>query len=790
MSQPSARQIDSDEASEPAPYALASVYPRHIAWLVQPGEWKRFEAIVRHNCTIQGGYFNVVIPLSTEGRILPSYLPFLRNYDADLIILPPCDVGRLDLQSMRLLPYGQIPWDSIDDIIPISPGAYSSGQNASIEPWPIQRDHLPDKRPLVAVADPAHPDLSKLAYVACGDVGPHPPMINVYDGVKELDAFGYRETFLSTAIRQDCREGSITARFSGSSDVVPAPDRYALKEMIRDECQFPLTDPVRILEACCQAQHRPFFRRTFIGETIAYARRGGTPHRTTGTTRRDIPALVILTSEHFDMQEAVLFWNLRANLINVAWLPFSLLARRTNDIVTWLESDLGGSYFTAMVGSGNVAFCTTATDQSANLDAVVHEITASQKSTFIIPSQYTVESLIGYNAVRPCIVTEHVPVSHDRLRRDVSIRLPTPPSPGYYSLKVECRGLVIPSVRSVVNEYVSSEKVMTGRGATYLPRARADRDGNAMLQVSEGGVVRLGVPSGEEVFKTIVHSAGLSGVEISSAGRYHSDFVNRCGDLSRAVALLSRAPYRQLLELLSDNSDTVKSGWVLDHPSKRRALHHLDLRAALGLATPDRCEEYFRSVSDHLSSEVLELLEKGIIERGFLLRCKRCSFASWYPIRLVTDRYECARCMESQVYGSNPLWLYKLSEVVFQAMVSGMATSILACGWMKGRSKRAFSWYPDSDVYLSDDRNRYRNTDILCISDGRIFIGEAKTGQDIERDQFDFYGDLCTKLLLDGVIFATSAKRWSRATIGRINQLRASTSADVIVLTGEDLYGV
>ncbi len=47
-------------------FALASVYPRSIAWIIRLNEWDRFEKIVKYNCAMVGGYFNIFIPFTEQ----------------------------------------------------------------------------------------------------------------------------------------------------------------------------------------------------------------------------------------------------------------------------------------------------------------------------------------------------------------------------------------------------------------------------------------------------------------------------------------------------------------------------------------------------------------------------------------------------------------------------------------------------------------------------------------------------------------------------------------------------
>jgi hypothetical protein len=99
-------------------FALASVYPRSIAWLIRLGEWERFVKIINYNCAMVGGYFNVFIPLTGEDTITEEYQRFMLDYDPDLIVMAPCMApNQLDYVSSRLHPFGVIPWEAIGQFV-------------------------------------------------------------------------------------------------------------------------------------------------------------------------------------------------------------------------------------------------------------------------------------------------------------------------------------------------------------------------------------------------------------------------------------------------------------------------------------------------------------------------------------------------------------------------------------------------------------------------------------------------------------------------------------------------
>ena len=69
-----------------------------------------------------------------------------------------------------------------------------------------------------------------------------------------------------------------------------------------------------------------------------------------------------------------------------------------------------------------------------------------------------------------------------------------------------------------------------------------------------------------------------------------------------------------------------------------------------------------------------------------------------------------------------------------------------------------------------------------------MFIGEAKSNDVIEGDQFSFYEDMCKRLDPDGVVFANSKQRWNNGTESRIEKLKDWFKGEVTVLTSKKLY--
>jgi hypothetical protein len=178
------------------------------------------------------------------------------------------------------------------------------------------------------------------------------------------------------------------------------------------------------------------------------------------------------------------------------------------------------------------------------------------------------------------------------------------------------------------------------------------------------------------------------------------------------------------------------------------------------------------------------LLKKGIPEKGFVLKCEECSYEYWYYVDEVGQKFKCNRCGAEQHYNINPLWFYKLNEIVFQGINSDMQVPLLTIDYLKNTSKSDFKW-----IYDSDFIDTKRNLDIICSIDGKIYIGEAKCCDYIDKSQFQFYMDICRKVRIDGIVFSTSKKKWDNKTTGLIKNLKSEFKGEVIVLSQDDLFG-
>jgi hypothetical protein len=776
-------------------FALTSVYPRNIAWLIGSGDWNHFEKVINYNCAMIGGCFNVVIPLTEFNAVSEEYQRFLADYDPDLIILAPgMTSDQLEASSNRISPFGIIPWDSVSSIATLNPHNYvKSGLHAS-----NNRNQKRFGEAFVAVANTAFPDTSWLALVACGDVQPMEPIFSRIDGENSIDATGYREEFFAPLLTNKYGEKHAGA-YLEDEQFIPAPNRYQLSERISEEYKFPLSGTVTILNTCFKLQNlaAAATRRSFIGLTVAY-------HKINGAVRRKVmkfeerpPAVVILVSDSFDLEEASLFWNLRANQIYVAWLSFTALENDLEQVIEWLDSENGGEYYSLWSNnSANVIFNTKDAENS-RLQNVVHQLLEKRNRSsgnFVQWSIMKRIDLILHDCIHFPIQQEQVMVMKNESKYTFAPKTPLPFTA--LTTTLQWNGCMFPQHSQIVRRMISSEVIIQRSQRSIvttqdisMPRFRITSERYLKAQFEDEQPLEFNRPSPEQIVQILFESAGFARVEQSSTARYHTIFIKRAGELDQATHYLSTSPYRELLDLLSDNHSRNKAGWILLNPAKRRALHHLFLREILGETTPNGTKEYFDTVSDKLPVEVFNLLEKGLLERGFELSCHECSFRSWYPAEHIKQTFECARCFHTQIYNSNPLWLYKLPEVIFQGFEDNMQVPILTLDYFKRKSQHYFEWVPDSNVYQhANDEKALGNIDLLCLCDGKLYIGEAKSNDEIGAEQFSFYEQICRQVAIDGVVFATSQPDWNRATHQRIDRLKTWFHGEILTLTKKDLY--
>jgi hypothetical protein len=568
-----------------------------------------------------------------------------------------------------------------------------------------------------------------------------------------------------------------------------APSRDDLVAIIKDENQFPLTGAPEILEACASLQHLTMGRWSFVNRTATH-RGSGTPQRRL-THQFQIPGMVILVSNNFGFHEAVLFWNLRANQVVTSWLSFSQIAAEKTTICQWLDSDFGASFYTF---GHDLAFAAARSDYD-QLTQTITDLLADRKNNFPEWKTCAYEDLNFYDSERSHIGRKHVLIT--RSGDDCSF-LPDYPLERYGNLAttLEWPTSMLPRNRRLAEEVCEGSIQTWPRGFSRteetpkpldMLKCRITDTRHVRFQLSDNSPIRFVIPRMQRILESLLEEVGGGAVHESSHAQYQHAFIKRCGSLPEACHILRTSTYRELLTLLAcSQNNQALLGRLLKEP-KRRALFQSQLWSALSQPLPLETDQYLKK-AETLPLEAAHLIRLQLLERGFEITCSLCSATIWYRAEEVGQTFRCHRCYEEQQVQSNPMWLYKLPEVVFQLFDNDADVALLALFRLLRGSTKNFQYIVDSEVFDGAAQKGKGNIDFACLSDGKVYIGEAKSNPNIEQEQFGFYESLVLRSRIDGVVFATSAPKWNPGTVARMEALRSKFKGDVVALTETELF--
>lgn len=508
----------------------------------------------------------------------------------------------------------------------------------------------------------------------CGDVLPVEFDPYEFDGQIYAQPHGYRETILTRSVI-DGMQNEVAARFGDNEKFISAPNREALAFIIKEENKFPLVGAGKILEACASLQH--IGERCFVNRTSIQQGRG-TPNRR-DPFHCQLPGMAILVSHNFGFHEALLLWNLRANEVIVSWLSFSQLLKEAESIRSWLDSDLGASFFTF---GEDVAFATQQSDQN-ELDLAFESLIAGRERKYPSLKISSYHDLNVYDLERPHFQRKDVMIAQDGNYGSFLLDSPLQNHLGTFAITVKWPTLMLPC-RASLGTLICDERVETSHRpwsrepAEILetPKCRITRDRHARLQMSESVPVRFTIPTIRQVVKNLFEGAGYRQLRESSHAQYQNAFIENCGSFLQACLILKNQFFRELLKLLADNKNRLLPGWILKDP-QRRALNQVDILKTLKKPLPATMSDYLRNAQT-LPEEASQLLKLALLERGFQLSCRSCSALLWYRAEDVGQNFKCHRCYQDQRLQTNPLWLYKLPEVIFQFFNNDADVALMA----------------------------------------------------------------------------------------------------------------
>lgn len=161
-----------------------------------------------------------------------------------------------------------------------------------------------------------------------------------------------------------------------------------------------------------------------------------------------------------------------------------------------------------------------------------------------------------------------------------------------------------------------------------------------------------------------------------------------------------------------------REAFIKKKPKFRKDSSKTGIEADRNQATSDLCR-FLQSLTN-----------SGIFRQGVHLRCKNCGSKYWQEISEVRQQNKCQGCGEVVSISVKAAWRYRLNTLIRNAVAfHGCVPVILSLYELRSVPTRyTFICAPGIELYKSyEDKKPSAELDLVCISDGKLIIGEIKT---------------------------------------------------------------
>ncbi len=161
-----------------------------------------------------------------------------------------------------------------------------------------------------------------------------------------------------------------------------------------------------------------------------------------------------------------------------------------------------------------------------------------------------------------------------------------------------------------------------------------------------------------------------------------------------------------------------------------------------------------KSLKQGLTSILQELCKRKIVLPGFIIKCRHCSSKIWYSVTSIRETVICNGCSNSNLFQAEIPISYKLNHLIKnniamrdengKVVPDGNMAVIRTLNYLSQKAHQGFEFSPQVNLYEHPhDELPQTDLDILCLVDGKLFIGECK------HDSFLFKGNKSLDNLLD-----------------------------------------
>lgn len=275
--------------------------------------------------------------------------------------------------------------------------------------------------------------------------------------------------------------------------------------------------------------------------------------------------------------------------------------------------------------------------------------------------------------------------------------------------------------------------------------------------------------NGIEIFNHIFSRNGYS-IESSDKGKYMKYSIGLFGSINAIAEILKNDEVCNALKCFSDHTEPGLR--------KHKGIYGIKLKSGVYLNYND-----FRSFfkDEKFARECMNnFIHRNILSRGFIFKCEQCDNSGWYNISSVTETFVCSRCDHKQIYlpthwreNDEPTFYYRLNEMFYQGFSNNMKEPLLGLVHLQSSSLRSFFYEAELNVLdLSLEGKKKMELDMVCLVDGKLWIGEGKSGG-LSKKDVGKYLDLCNRL--DATFFLVTRNEISEEIYNYLQSLPWNT---------------
>ena len=189
---------------------------------------------------------------------------------------------------------------------------------------------------------------------------------------------------------------------------------------------------------------------------------------------------------------------------------------------------------------------------------------------------------------------------------------------------------------------------------------------------------------------------------------------------------------------------------------------------------------------EELKQGLGELVELGVLRMCMDVRCPRCRMRHWIGIDNLRYTGICPGCGSAMSVIPETSWKYDLNPLVRQC-VNSRALAVWQALAEVARNLGSFFFTPSAELFFDQAINgaTKKEVDVLCVSDGKLLLGEVKEGTLHERDFHDFAA-IAAEIRPDRAAMFVSEEQFDSSAKAWFNDFRVRLAT--LKINGEIFY--